>query len=200
MSRKMKDIIYTNTLLSNQGSCSKVILLASAFYIGFEREIYTLKSLLLLSNQLVKIASVDDWGSVFQSKKWHLLVICHFHFILILGAWKNVEFYNFIVLSLLCTNSLSQSSHTSVINIFCYWRHPLQELCTSQFVSNDLEMARYKDRITVITGPNASGKSIYIKQVSTLFFLVLFVFVSSCYLLLSSPNLDWPTYKFQVSC
>ena len=51
-------------------------------------------------------------------------------------------------------------------------RHPLQELCTSQFVPNDLEITTNSKRMNIITGPNASGKSIYIKQVNTVHILI----------------------------
>ena len=43
-------------------------------------------------------------------------------------------------------------------------RHPLQELCVSPFVPND---THFDDMhfASVVTGPNASGKSVYLKQV-----------------------------------
>ena len=43
-------------------------------------------------------------------------------------------------------------------------RHPLQELCISPFVPND---THFDDShlASMITGPNASGKSVYLKQV-----------------------------------
>lgn len=49
-------------------------------------------------------------------------------------------------------------------------RHPLQELCVSQFVPNDTLKEKDKGRMTILTGPNASGKSVYLKQVSYVFF------------------------------
>lgn len=44
-------------------------------------------------------------------------------------------------------------------------RHPLQELCVNQFVPNDTLKEKDKGRMTILTGPNASGKSVYLKQV-----------------------------------
>lgn len=45
-------------------------------------------------------------------------------------------------------------------------RHPLQELCVNQFIPNDVIMGPDTKRMKVLTGPNASGKSSYMKQVS----------------------------------
>ena len=47
-------------------------------------------------------------------------------------------------------------------------RHPIEEYCIDpgKFIPNDIYMHEGKDRVNVITGPNASGKSIYLKQVS----------------------------------
>ncbi len=44
-------------------------------------------------------------------------------------------------------------------------RHPLQELCVSPFVPNDTCFGDEIGRMKVLTGPNASGKSVYLKQV-----------------------------------
>ncbi|XP_063523030.1 mutS protein homolog 5 isoform X6 [Pongo pygmaeus] len=43
-------------------------------------------------------------------------------------------------------------------------RHPLMELCARTFVPNSTECGGDKGRVKVITGPNSSGKSIYLKQ------------------------------------
>nr|XP_020142516.1 mutS protein homolog 5 isoform X9 [Microcebus murinus] len=43
-------------------------------------------------------------------------------------------------------------------------RHPLMELCARTFVPNSAECGGNKGRVKVITGPNSSGKSIYLKQ------------------------------------
>nr|XP_020142519.1 mutS protein homolog 5 isoform X12 [Microcebus murinus] len=45
-------------------------------------------------------------------------------------------------------------------------RHPLMELCARTFVPNSAECGGNKGRVKVITGPNSSGKSIYLKQVA----------------------------------
>lgn len=45
------------------------------------------------------------------------------------------------------------------------YRHPLMELCARTFVPNSAECGGYTGRVKVITGPNSSGKSIYLKQV-----------------------------------
>ena len=44
-------------------------------------------------------------------------------------------------------------------------RHPLQELCTPAFVANPVVSGGSLPSITLITGPNASGKTVYLKQV-----------------------------------
>ncbi|XP_056673878.1 mutS protein homolog 5 isoform X4 [Monodelphis domestica] len=45
-------------------------------------------------------------------------------------------------------------------------RHPLMELCSRTFVPNSTQSGEEGGRIKVITGPNSSGKSIYLKQVA----------------------------------
>lgn len=52
-----------------------------------------------------------------------------------------------------------------VRQLFTHCRHPLMELCARTFVPNSAECGGDKGRIKVITGPNSSGKSIYLKQV-----------------------------------
>ncbi|KAF8715894.1 hypothetical protein HU200_026854 [Digitaria exilis] len=49
-------------------------------------------------------------------------------------------------------------------------RHALQEMTVDTFVPNDTKI-RDEGRIIIITGPNYSGKSIYIKQVALIVFL-----------------------------
>ncbi len=45
-------------------------------------------------------------------------------------------------------------------------RHPLQELCVEAFVANDTALCAGREgTMQLVTGPNASGKSIYLKQV-----------------------------------
>ena len=51
-------------------------------------------------------------------------------------------------------------------------RHPvLAEMLREQFVPNDLEMGPCSDRLLIITGPNMSGKSTYIRQAALLVLL-----------------------------
>ncbi|XP_012509154.1 PREDICTED: mutS protein homolog 5 isoform X2 [Propithecus coquereli] len=52
-------------------------------------------------------------------------------------------------------------------------RHPLMELCARTFVPNSAECSGNKGRVKVITGPNSSGKSIYLKQVGLITFMAL---------------------------
>nr|ACF82923.1 unknown [Zea mays] len=49
-------------------------------------------------------------------------------------------------------------------------RHALQEMTVDTFIPNDTKI-RDAGRINIITGPNYSGKSIYIKQVALIVFL-----------------------------
>ncbi|OWM67424.1 hypothetical protein CDL15_Pgr019884 [Punica granatum] len=49
-------------------------------------------------------------------------------------------------------------------------RHVLQEMTVDTFIPNDTTIVR-DERINIITGPNYSGKSIYIKQVALIVFL-----------------------------
>ena len=50
-------------------------------------------------------------------------------------------------------------------------RHPLQELCVCPFVPNGSKLGVGTAKIKLITGPNASGKSIYLKQVGIIAYL-----------------------------
>nr|XP_055053213.1 mutS protein homolog 5 isoform X2 [Misgurnus anguillicaudatus] len=52
-------------------------------------------------------------------------------------------------------------------------RHPLLELCTPVFVSNTYISSETDGKVKVITGPNSSGKSIYLKQVGLIVFMAL---------------------------
>lgn len=53
------------------------------------------------------------------------------------------------------------------MNVWIFWfsRHPLLELCSPVFVANSFQSSDSHGRVKVITGPNSSGKSIYLKQV-----------------------------------
>lgn len=50
-------------------------------------------------------------------------------------------------------------------------RHPLQEFCVSSFVPNNIMNGGKYGKIKLLTGPNASGKSIYLKQVALIVYL-----------------------------
>ncbi|KAG8189495.1 hypothetical protein JTE90_008457 [Oedothorax gibbosus] len=50
-------------------------------------------------------------------------------------------------------------------------RHPLQEMCVSSYVANDAFSGGSESKIKVITGPNSSGKSIYLKQIALIVFM-----------------------------
>uniref|UniRef100_A0A7N5ZZ24 MutS protein homolog 5 n=1 Tax=Anabas testudineus TaxID=64144 RepID=A0A7N5ZZ24_ANATE len=52
-------------------------------------------------------------------------------------------------------------------------RHPLLELCSPVFVANSFQSSESQDRVKIITGPNSSGKSIYLKQVGLIVFMAL---------------------------
>lgn len=49
-------------------------------------------------------------------------------------------------------------------------RHPLVELCVPHFIPNDVELTNGQ-RIGLITGPNSSGKSVYMKMVGIIVYL-----------------------------
>lgn len=51
-------------------------------------------------------------------------------------------------------------------------RHPLQELCVDIFIPNDVDMSpQNRSQITFLTGPNYSGKSVYLKQIALITYL-----------------------------
>ncbi|XP_061572797.1 mutS protein homolog 5 [Cololabis saira] len=52
-------------------------------------------------------------------------------------------------------------------------RHPLLELCSPVFVANSFHSSDSEGRVKIITGPNSSGKSIYLKQVGLIIFMAL---------------------------
>lgn len=53
------------------------------------------------------------------------------------------------------------------------------ELCARTFVPNSAECGGDKGRVKVITGPNSSGKSIYLKQVGEAYTLASGIFIIS---------------------
>ncbi|KAK3927533.1 MutS protein-like protein 5 [Frankliniella fusca] len=50
-------------------------------------------------------------------------------------------------------------------------RHPLQECCVSSYVPNDTFSGKTHGLVKILTGPNASGKSVYLKQVAVIAYL-----------------------------
>ncbi|XP_021164522.2 mutS protein homolog 5 [Fundulus heteroclitus] len=52
-------------------------------------------------------------------------------------------------------------------------RHPLLELCSPVFVANSFHSSESEGRIKIVTGPNSSGKSIFLKQVGLIVFMAL---------------------------
>ncbi|XP_077981938.1 mutS protein homolog 5-like [Glandiceps talaboti] len=50
-------------------------------------------------------------------------------------------------------------------------RHPLQELCVTPFVPNTTKSGGQAGKMKFLTGPNSSGKSVYMKQVGLIVFL-----------------------------
>ncbi|XP_074844862.1 mutS protein homolog 5 [Carettochelys insculpta] len=52
-------------------------------------------------------------------------------------------------------------------------RHPLMELCAKTFVPNPVASGEANGRIKILTGPNSSGKSVYLKMVGLITFMAL---------------------------
>ncbi|GAB6032235.1 MutS protein msh5 [Chamberlinius hualienensis] len=64
--------------------------------------------------------------------------------------------------------SVNHSDFISIKN----GRHPLQELRTTMFVPNDIVSGGSEgSKLLVLTGPNSSGKSVYLKQVALIVFM-----------------------------
>ncbi|XP_054853379.1 mutS protein homolog 5 [Eublepharis macularius] len=63
-------------------------------------------------------------------------------------------------------------SHSQIIRIKD-GRHPLMELCAKTFVPNSVHSSETSGRIKILTGPNSSGKSIYLKQVGLITYMAL---------------------------
>uniref|UniRef100_A0A6J0TD79 MutS protein homolog 5 n=1 Tax=Pogona vitticeps TaxID=103695 RepID=A0A6J0TD79_9SAUR len=63
-------------------------------------------------------------------------------------------------------------SHSHMIHIKD-GRHPLMELCAKTFVPNSVDSSEAYGRIKILTGPNSSGKSVYLKQVGLITFMAL---------------------------
>jgi DNA mismatch repair protein MSH5 len=61
----------------------------------------------------------------------------------------------------------TDSSGLSIVN----GRHPLLERMTDAFIANSTDVADGESRVHIVTGPNSSGKSVYLKQVGLIVFL-----------------------------
>ena len=61
----------------------------------------------------------------------------------------------------------SNNNKPYIYIFFFLFRHPLLELCSPVFVSNPLVSSDTEGKVKVLTGPNSSGKSIYLKQACT---------------------------------
>ncbi|XP_030638875.1 mutS protein homolog 5 [Chanos chanos] len=68
-----------------------------------------------------------------------------------------------------CCPTLSPHSRL----LFTQARHPLLELCNPVFVCNPFSSSENEGKVKVLTGPNSSGKSIYLKQVGLIVFMAL---------------------------
>lgn len=68
-------------------------------------------------------------------------------------------------------------------------RHPLQEFLTT-FVPNDIYSGNGKSLVKILTGPNASGKSTYLKQIA----LIVFMAHIGCYVPAKSATIGIITH------
>ncbi|XP_014483495.1 PREDICTED: mutS protein homolog 5-like [Dinoponera quadriceps] len=69
-------------------------------------------------------------------------------------------------------------------------RHPLQEFATTTFVCNDTHSGNGKSLVKILTSPNASGKSTYLKQVA----LIAFMAHIGCYVPAKSATIGILTH------
>lgn len=69
-------------------------------------------------------------------------------------------------------------------------RHPLQEFATTTFICNDIHSGNGKSLVKILTGPNACGKSTYLKQVA----LIAFMAHIGCYVPAKSATIGIVTH------
>ncbi len=62
---------------------------------------------------------------------------------------------------------LTDASTLQIVN----GRNPIQELNVETFIPNDTSVNEKDSRVSIITGPNNSGKSVYLRQVGLLTFM-----------------------------
>lgn len=96
-----------------------------------------------------------------------------------------------------CSGASSIWMHRPCVRyISTHCRHPLMELCARTFIPNSVECGGDKGRVKVITGPNSSGKSIYLKQVGESYTLSLWHLPH--HLLPNLPANPWPCSALAV--
>jgi len=61
---------------------------------------------------------------------------------------------------------MTKENRLTIIN----GRNPLQEMCVNTFIPNDTNVTS-NSRLNIITGPNCSGKSVYLKQIALIVYL-----------------------------
>uniref|UniRef100_G3P3K3 MutS protein homolog 5 n=1 Tax=Gasterosteus aculeatus aculeatus TaxID=481459 RepID=G3P3K3_GASAC len=74
------------------------------------------------------------------------------------------------VIRVLIYNDIAGGMNVCILQ---FSRHPLLELCSPVFVANSFHSSESQGRVKIITGPNSSGKSIYLKQVGLIVFMAL---------------------------
>lgn len=109
----------------------------------------------------------------------HSILICLRDYIL-----DRVEFFNLAVM--LCAQLDSMIALTQTAINYNYvkpvltcngrisiveGRHPLYELITESFTANDFHSDDEQNKIAILFGPNSSGKSVFLKQVSLIVYL-----------------------------
>ncbi|KAJ3616976.1 hypothetical protein Zmor_008898 [Zophobas morio] len=102
-----------------------------------------------------KVAAEIDW-------------YCNLFYVSFIKSFEEKSFQALAAVALELGYDCAPVFHFSNRLIIRNGRHPLQELCVEQFIPNDSVFEAKNSRIQIFTGPNASGKSIYLKQVDLL--------------------------------
>ena len=103
---------------------------------------------------LTAVAVENDWKRPLVSEQW---------------LFKHV-FYCFLVLTTLLHTKVRPREDCDTFNINA-GRHPLLELTSNTVVPNSTRLGENEEKLMVLTGPNACGKSVYLKQVGLIAFL-----------------------------
>ena len=61
-------------------------------------------------------------------------------------------------------------TNENILNI-TQGRHPLLEQITDTFIPNDIHLNKEGPRLIILTGPNSSGKSVYLKQIALIVYM-----------------------------